>query len=486
MIEGTTVGQYRIHRKIGEGGMGAVYLAEHALIGRRAAIKVLLPQLSSQREIVDRFFNEARATTSVPDPGIVQVFDFGFHTDGSAYIVMEFLEGEPIDARLKRFGRLTAFDALRITRQAAGSLAAAHRAGIVHRDLKPENIFLVRDPEAQGGERPKILDFGIAKLGGSDPNQMRTRTGALMGTPVYMSPEQCRGAGLVDHRSDIYSMGCVIFHMVTGRPPFEGEGIGEIIAAHLREAPPLASTVAPGIPAGVDELLLRCLAKNPDERFQSMIELQAACDQLMARITASGVTGAAAPTVAATPLAPGFRSEYPGASSTPIPGTVPPAPGSATVPLASTPQPTTLGGAAGVSIAPAPAPTGGKKGLWIGLAVALAGGGVAAALVLGGGGGGGAKDATPAAGQAPPANAAPDAGAATASAPPDAAAAPAVAIDAGVTTAADTPPPIVPDAGAATASTDEPDKPDGQKKSKKTKKTKKTTTSSGSEDLYDR
>src|SRR5215510_6594604 len=184
--------------------MGAVFLAEHTLIGRRAAIKVLLPALSQQREIVDRFFNEARATTSIPDPGIVQVFDFGFNVDGSAYIVMEFLEGEPLDKRLTRLGLLAASDALRITRQVSGSLGAAHARGIVHRDLKPDNIFMVRDPEAPGGERPKILDFGIAKLGGDNPSRMRTQTGALMGTPVYMSPEQCRGAGLVDHRSDIY------------------------------------------------------------------------------------------------------------------------------------------------------------------------------------------------------------------------------------------------------------------------------------------
>src|SRR5262245_3014976 len=127
--------------------MGAVYLAEHTLIGRRAAIKVLLPELSQKREIVDRFFNEARATTSISDPGIVQVFDFGFHTDGSAYIVMEFLEGEPLDARLKRLAVMPPSEALRITRQAAGSLSAAHARSIVHRDLKPDNIFMVRDPE---------------------------------------------------------------------------------------------------------------------------------------------------------------------------------------------------------------------------------------------------------------------------------------------------------------------------------------------------
>src|SRR5947209_6847736 len=161
--------------------MGAVYMAEHQLIGRRAAIKVLLPELSSRREIVDRFFNEARATTAVSDPGIVQVFDFGFHQDGSAYIVMELLEGEPLDLRLKRLGLVHASEALRITRQVSGSLAAAHTRGIVHRDLKPDNIFMVRDPEAIGGERPKILDFGIAKLTGNDPGKMRTRTGAVMG-----------------------------------------------------------------------------------------------------------------------------------------------------------------------------------------------------------------------------------------------------------------------------------------------------------------
>jgi serine/threonine-protein kinase len=207
--EATTIGQYQIVRKIGEGGMGAVYLAQHALLGRSAAIKVLLPALSSQREVVERFFNEARATTTVSDPGIVSVFDFGYHTDGSAYIVMELLEGESLETRVHR-GPLPVVDALKITRQVAGSLAAAHACGIVHRDLKPENLMLVRDPEAQGGERPKILDFGIAKLTSDAPDRSRTRTGTLLGTPIYMSPEQCRGSGLVDHRSDIYSLGCVV------------------------------------------------------------------------------------------------------------------------------------------------------------------------------------------------------------------------------------------------------------------------------------
>jgi len=360
VFDGASIGQYRVLHKIGEGGMGAVFLAEHTLIGRRAAIKVLLPELSVRREIVDRFFNEARATSAVSDPGIVQVFDFGFHTDNSAYIVMEFLEGEPLDLRLKRLGVVPIADGLRITRQVAGSLAAAHARGIVHRDLKPDNIFMVRDPEAPAGERPKILDFGIAKLSGDDPNRMRTRTGALMGTPIYMSPEQCRGAGGLDHRSDIYSLGCVLYHLITGRPPFDYQGMGEILAAHLREPAAPPSALVSGVPPGIDELVLRCLAKSPDERFQSMLELSAACEALLARITASGPS---TPTVAlATPLAPGFRSVLPGTSSTSIPGTLPP---------------TTLTAAASAHTTP---PSARRTGVWIGFGIALVGG-IAAIVV---------------------------------------------------------------------------------------------------------
>ncbi len=292
--ENTTIGPYRIVRQIGEGGMGAVYLAQHTLLGRQAAIKVLLPALSSQREVVDRFFNEARATTAVSDAGIVQVFDFGFHVDGSAYIVMELLDGESLEKRISR-GAIAVADALRITRQVAGSLAAAHARGIVHRDLKPDNLFMVKDPEARGGERPKILDFGIAKLADT-PDRQKTRTGMLLGTPIYMSPEQCRGSGQIDHRSDIYSLGCVLFHLITGRPPFDYEGMGEIISAHLREPPNPPSAWRPGLPAAVDDVVLRCLAKDPAERFPSMTELQATCDAILARMTG----GAALPAQAAT------------------------------------------------------------------------------------------------------------------------------------------------------------------------------------------
>src|SRR5215470_2396024 len=241
--------------------MGTVFLAEHVLIGRRAAIKVLRPERTAKRGAVDRFFNEARATTAIADPGIVQVFDFGVTADHVAYIVMELLEGEQLKRRLRRLGVLSPADALRITRQTAGSLGAAHAAGIVHRDLKPENLYMIRDPEAPGGERPKILDFGIAKLGDEVPDRIRTRTGAVLGTPVYMSPEQCHGAGRVDHRADIYSLGCVLFHLLTGRPPFDLPGVGALISAHLREPAPAPSSRVPQLPRGIDELVLRCLAK---------------------------------------------------------------------------------------------------------------------------------------------------------------------------------------------------------------------------------
>ncbi len=156
-VEGTSIGNYRVLKKLGEGGMGAVYVGEHALLGRKAAMKVLHGHLSVQPDLVQRFFNEARAATSIADPGIVQIFDFGYHTDGSAYIVMEFLDGEGLDSRLRRVGRMRQNDALRVVRQVALSLGAAHARGIIHRDLKPENIFLVRDPEVAGGERTKIL-----------------------------------------------------------------------------------------------------------------------------------------------------------------------------------------------------------------------------------------------------------------------------------------------------------------------------------------
>jgi len=280
-VVGAVIGNYQIVGKLGEGGMGVVYLGQHTLLGRRAAIKVLLPVLSARPDIVNRFFNEARAVTSISDPGIVQIHDFGYHTDGSAYIVMEFLDGEALDRRLARHGRLAPFEALRLCRQIAASLAAAHAQHIIHRDLKPENVFLVPDGEVAAGERTKILDFGIAKLADDHPGKLKTNTGMLVGTPAYMSPEQCRGLSTIDHRSDIYSLGCVLFHLLTGRPPFEGEGPGDILSSHIREHAPAPSALAPGISPGVDALVSRCLAKSPDDRYSRMLDVAAAISDLL-------------------------------------------------------------------------------------------------------------------------------------------------------------------------------------------------------------
>ena len=278
---GETLGNYRIVGKIGEGGMGAVYQAEHALIGRRAAIKVLLPELSSRSDVVRRFFNEARAVANLNHPAIIDIFDFGFHTDGSGYIVMELLEGQSLGARLNRVGSLASATAVNLTRQIAAAMSVAHGHGVVHRDLKPDNLFLVPDRTGAPGELIKILDFGVAKLAsaGSSQGPGVTNSGTLLGTPLYMAPEQCRGAGMVDARADIYALGCVVYHMLSGQPPFVYDFPGELIAAHQLEAPRplrlLDAVVAPALEA----VVLRTLAKRPEDRPQSMQELLGELDR---------------------------------------------------------------------------------------------------------------------------------------------------------------------------------------------------------------
>jgi len=308
---GETLGSYRIVDRLGAGGMGEVYLAQHNRIERRAAIKVLLPEFSSNQEVVDRFFSEARATSSIRHRGIVEVLDCDVHASGRAYIVMELLEGESLAARLARddaFGR-DVDRALVVTDAVADAVAAAHAKGIVHRDLKPDNIFLSRDERAPLGFEVKILDFGIAKLMGRDANDksggsMRTRTGSLLGTPAYMSPEQCRGASLVDHRTDIYSLGCIAFEMLAGHRPFMHEGFGELIAAHLTEAPPRLSALGVQVTPDVDAWVQRMLAKSPNDRFASMAEVCGAVRALRHRTTAvlPSITGA--PSIATAGLSP--------------------------------------------------------------------------------------------------------------------------------------------------------------------------------------
>jgi serine/threonine protein kinase len=316
---GETLGSYRVVSKIGEGGMGVVYLAAHTFLERKAAVKVLLPAFSNDQEVVNRFVNEAKAATVIHHPGIVQVFDFGKLPDGRAYLVMEFLEGESLDQRLKRLGRLSVLDALRITHHCASALAAAHQAGIVHRDLKPENIFLVPDPQIDGGERAKILDFGIAKLTDDQHRgSVKTRTGSVMGTPTYMAPEQCLGAGEVDHRADIYALACVMFHLLCGRPPFVYQGVGELLVAHVREPAPWARSINPEVPAAVDAALQRALVKEPNQRFASMAEFAAALSALAGHARTGSWSEIPGVPAAASPYMPSPGS-YPGPG--PYPGT---------------------------------------------------------------------------------------------------------------------------------------------------------------------
>jgi serine/threonine-protein kinase len=230
--------------------MGAVYLAVHPGIGRKAAVKVLHPELARDRDIVTRFLNEARAANAIRHPGIVEIFDSGTLDSGAPYIVMELLEGESLTSRLLR-GRLPLDQCLEIARQAAAALGAAHAQGIVHRDLKPDNLFLVPDALEPERERVKVLDFGIAKLnpGSIGAGSVRTRTGAVLGTPVYMSPEQCRGTREIDRRADVYALGVILYEMVCGRPPFYSEGFGELAHLHISEPPPPPAATPRACPA---------------------------------------------------------------------------------------------------------------------------------------------------------------------------------------------------------------------------------------------
>jgi serine/threonine protein kinase len=283
LVPGDELGPYTVDSKLGSGGMGAVYLARHRHLQRPAAIKILLPELSTNPEVVARFFTEARATARIRHPGIVEVFDCDVLPSGRAYIVMEYLQGESLAAHLRR-ARL--FPDLRtiaaITGMIAEALEAAHGQGIAHRDLKPDNVFLAHDPAGTAPFVVKILDFGIAKLlAGRDTEVSRTRTGSLMGTPVYMSPEQCRGLPDIDHRSDLYSLGCILFEMIAGRPPFEHQFSGDLLLAHVSQPPPSLGELAPGLPPELEALVARLLAKDPAARPRSAAEVVSALAELL-------------------------------------------------------------------------------------------------------------------------------------------------------------------------------------------------------------
>ena len=260
---GQLVGNFQIIAQLGKGGMGDVWLGEHAAMKTRVAIKMLHSATTVDKHQVQRFFNEAVAVSKIHHAGIVKIFDSGFHPNGRAYLVMELLEGESLTKRIQRVGRLPIGQVADIGRQIASVLDATHTAGITHRDLKPDNIFMVPDDELASRERVKVLDFGIAKLASA---AMTALDVSSIGTPNYMSPEQWHSLAQVDWRTDAYSLGCVAFEMATGRVPFVASSLGEACQMHLMDPPVAPSSLVPGLPKAFDDLVLRLLEKEAAPR----------------------------------------------------------------------------------------------------------------------------------------------------------------------------------------------------------------------------
>ena len=280
-IVGQMAGEYRLRRKVGEGGFGAVYEAEHPVLKRRAAVKVLHRAAGMDSDAVLRFVSEAQAANQIKNRHIIDVFSFGSLPDGRHFYVMDFLDGEPLDRYLRRAGRIDVQTTLQLLRPIASALDAAHAKGVVHRDLKPQNIFLSWD--ADGETVPKLLDFGLAKLLLDAPSL--TASGTPLGTPLYMSPEQARGER-VDGRADVYSLGVVCHELLTGKHPITGESTLVVLVAQVMRAPPRVSEVCPDLPPELDEPILRMLAKDPKERPASA---EAALNELSRAAERAGI-----------------------------------------------------------------------------------------------------------------------------------------------------------------------------------------------------
>jgi serine/threonine-protein kinase len=276
MVGATLSGRYLVTRKVGQGGMGAVYEATHTLIGKRVAVKVLLEKYAKREAIVARLKQEAQLASSVNNEHIIDVTDFGQTDDGRTFVVMEFLEGESLAECLARETRLPEQRVLRICQQAASALAAAHAKGIVHRDIKPENLFLLRRKEQ---DFVKVVDFGISKslrASGEEEEQPRlTQTGMVLGTPLYMSPEQARGDDELDHRVDVYALGVIMYEAATGRVPFIGNNYLSVISQVLNEEARPLREIRPELSEEFEAIVMRAMAKDRRDRYASASEMLA-------------------------------------------------------------------------------------------------------------------------------------------------------------------------------------------------------------------
>jgi len=342
---GLVAGKYQLVRLIGRGGMGSVWEARNVSIGTRFAIKFIEAEYADSQEARGRFIREARAAATIESKHLIRIYDHGHTDDGKPFIVMELLQGEPLDKRIERLGKLPLDETARILLQVGRGLARAHEAGIVHRDLKPENIFLTHSPD-DDHEIAKVLDFGIAKIQSPDGNAPSgltsgTKTGAVLGTPFYMSPEQARGLRNVDHRTDLWSLGVIAFKCVTGRLPFDGESVGDLLVKICTAPPPVPSQIEPSLPRAFDAWFARALDREPERRFQNALEL-ASVLAAAAGIAAPGSSYGAGTPIASLPAVSGrppnvSAGAYDATAHTPPPGGLTGAPFTAPVPGVPTP-----------------------------------------------------------------------------------------------------------------------------------------------------
>ena len=348
-------GKYRLDALLAEGGMGAVYSATHVMLGKKIAIKLIRAELGTSPEIVRRFQREARAATALNHPNIVSVYDLGQTPNGTLYIAMEFIDGPSLRTLIQAGRAMAPVRTISILKQVASALATAHKHNIIHRDLKPHNIMLATGPD--GNEQAKLVDFGIAKT--FDEATQLTSLGSALGTPYYMSPEQIEG-GTVDARSDIYALGIILYEMLVGEVPFSDQSTPAVLVKQLKERPQRPSLKNPAVPPALEEIALRCLEKDPDQRFQTADEFAAALNDASATLHDDAAMAALSmatlpmtrppagtqPASDATAVSPA-RAATPAAVVAPRPQSAPPArttPAAAAMPAAS------------ASVAPAPPP----------------------------------------------------------------------------------------------------------------------------------